>query len=470
MSRLSEYLDYLLIQKDISKYALAKKMGVDNSSFYKMLSGQRNISSDVFLQILKYVPFTYEEKKELKSLYKMMAIGEEKYRRRQEILKFIQALNEEEEELILCNKTDLQEISQGKIRGRRNLSRIISSLILSEAEKGGFLKIVCQTDFEFLYDTLKIVNSERTMEIEQIICLENQSQNQAIENIQALTVIAPLFRNSFSYKPYYFYGNAASYCGEITLLPFLILGRKSGVLFSADYENGLIFTESETLKYLSERFDCIKERAESLLLPWDRPEDTEKELKIQKIFQNSEIYVLCPNVFFSNKCDTEFWIKLMKEELPNRQGIINLMKKEGAKVKQETITNQVYSYFTKEGIMDFWNTGHIIDVMADYYKPVPKESRRMILQKVLEDIKSDRLSGRLFRKGVIQFSKDFYLIMQNENFINCIMKKKNGTFVRLNFQERMLCEGMEDFLLSLKEEEFLETKEETIQFLNELLG
>lgn len=469
MSRLSEYLDYLLIQKNISKYVLAKKMGVDNSSFYKMVSGQRNISHNIFLQVLEYVPLTYEEKKELKNLYKMMAIGEEKYRRRQEILKFIQALNEEDGEIILWHKTDLQDISQGSINGRRNLSRMVSSLILSEADQGGRLKIICQTDFSFLYDTLKLINSKKPLEIEQIICFENSSKNRSIENIQALKIIAPLFRNSFSYNPYYFYGNTSSYHGGMSFLPFLILGKNIGILFSSDYESGLVFTETSILKYLSERFDSIKCRADSLLLSFERMTDAEQGLKKQKLFSDREIYVLCPNVFFSNNCDTEFWIKLLKEELPNRQAIINFMRKEGDRVKKKSSTNHVYSYFTKEGIMDFWNTGHVIDVLADYYKPVPKESRRIILQSVLEDIKSDRLEGRLFRKDVIQFSKDFYLIMQNENFINCIMRKKDGSFARLNFQERMLCEGMEDFLFSLDEEELLETKEETIQFLSELL-
>lgn len=468
MSRLSEYLDYLLTQKDISKYVLAKKIGIDNSSFYKMLSGQRKISYHIFEQILKYVSLTYEEKKELNRLYKIMTIGEDKWRSRQKILQFIQALNEDEEDISFYHKADLSQITPGNIKGRKNLSRVISSLIFSEIHQGSDLKIICQTNFSFLYDTLKLVESKKNLKIEQILCFENSGQSQTIDNIQILSVIAPLFRSSFSYEPYYFYGNSSSYCGSMTLFPFLILGEHAGVLFSSDCENGIVFTDSAILSTLSERFKILKHRAEPLLMSLSDTANVQTKLAQQKLFPNKEIYVLCPNVFFSNHCNTDFWVNLLKEDLPDRQDLTELMRKERAQVQKQASINQVYSYFTREGLMDFWNNGHVIDVLADYYKPISKEDRHMILQKTLEDIKSDRLKGRLFRKNVLSFARDFYLIMQSENTVNCILRKRNGTFVGIHFQENTLCEGMEDFLINL-DEELLESKEVTMEFFRQLL-
>lgn len=468
MSKLSEYLDYLLNEKNISKYVLAKKIGIDNSSFYKMLSGQRKIKAEILDGILASVPFSYMEEQKLRQLHRILTIGEEKYQRRQEILKFINALNDDREDFSFHYKTDFSICASSAVHGKKNLYKVISSIIFAENSSKESLKIICQTDFSFLYDTLKLISERKNLKIEQIICFENRSKKQEAENIHSLTVIAPLFRSSFSYNIYYFYDNIDSCCGDMILFPFMVLGSSMGVIFSADYEEGIVFVKPESCMLLSQRFEKIRSRSTALLAPCQTINDTRQKLK--KYAGIKEPYVLCPNIFFSNSCDVSFLISLIKEEIPERDELIFLLKNEGKKIKESARTNRVHSYFTREGITDFWESGHLIDVLADYYNPVPKPGRKTLLLKTLEAIHEDKLEAQLLRENRLQLSRDFYLIMQNESMISCLLKKKDGSFSNLIFHENLLCEGMADFFKSLEEENMLETKEETVNFIKNLIN
>ena len=71
---------------------------------------------------------------------------------------------------------------------------------------------------------------------------------------------------------------------------------------------------------------------------------------------------------------------------------------------------KIYSFFTREGIRDFLENGHIVDPFSIYCDPLPMEDRLQCLRKVLKEIEEDRMEIYLLKEHKIKMDRDFYIV------------------------------------------------------------
>ncbi len=478
MSIFSEELKKLVKQKKAVVYDMAKKCQIDHSSLYQIINGKRLPASEsVVKQIGEYLKLSPDVQEQLLEKYRIMHMGEETYFRRQYVKEFIEKLDIQEQDPFPVNYQavlpDIEEEADCiSVTGRENLDRAMSKIIMNEANEKGKIRIICQGTYTFLFSLLCMYGENKDFTAEHILCLENVQENNDCYNIQMLCGVAPLLKANFSYIPYYFYDSVQAHYGMMSLFPCMILGSREALLFSADGSRGLLFRGDSFLALLRETFELCKKNARPLLANGadvERVKEIADEGMNNPDFQEaSAAYILCPCVYFGHLCDSGMWLKILKKDIPNRKELETFLKGDNAKLSSMVHHIKIYSFFTREGIRDFLENGHIVDPFSIYCDPLPMEDRLQCLRKVLKEIEEDRMEIYLLKEHKIKMDRDFYIVA-TPGLLNCVLRKKSGEYAMMTIRESTLYHAIGDFMSVLKDSDMVEGKEETAEYLRKVL-
>lgn len=91
--QVGEMLTVLLERDDRSKNSIICEAGIDRSSFYKILKGTRAATPAQLTRILDVLDVDEEERKQILDAYEREQIGEERYRQREEVRRFLNGLS-----------------------------------------------------------------------------------------------------------------------------------------------------------------------------------------------------------------------------------------------------------------------------------------------------------------------------------------------------------------------------------------
>ncbi len=433
MSLFSEELKRLVKLKKISVYDMAKKCEIDHSSLYQIINGKRLPASEAIVRhIGEYLKLSPDAQTKLLEKYRIIHMGEETYYRRQYVKKFIEKLDIQEKEMFSVNyqmtvKSEDSSSDCISVTGKENLDRVMSRIIMDESGRKGTLRIICQGEYEFLFSLLCMYGENRDFTVEHILCMENARENSDCYNIQMLCGVAPLLKANFTYIPYYFYDSVQAHYGVMSLFPCILLGSSEALLFSADGFRGLLFHQESLLCLFSEIFEMCKKNANPLLANGsdvERVRDiTEEGLSNQEVQNAMEAYVLCPCVYFGHLCDSKMWLKILKKDIANRAELEQFLKGDNTKLTSLAHNIKIYSFFTKKGIEDFLENGHIVDPFSVYCEPLPEQDRIQCLKNVLEETEKERMEIRLLKEHKIHMDRDFYIVSIS-GLLNCVLRKK----------------------------------------------
>lgn len=468
MSKFLEELNTTITRKKISKNKLALKADVDPSSFYQMLAGKRYLNERLFNRLIHILNLSPDEERHLCELYRIMQVGEENYYKVKTVIKFIENLNvDQEEHPISSFKMQRENISE-IIHGRENLNRVIFQILLNAYEKNESLRILCQPECEVLYFLLNILRDNPKLSIEQIICLESERSDSGVKNISALEKLIPALMGKFSYSIYYFYDSVLIRYGSTSLMPYLIVSDSMGVIFSTDFEDGIFFEDKEKVELFQKRYNKIKNYTSIFTTNDAKLGDFKRVMQGYDFYKNKEVYRLCPMIPFPTY-SSDFWISLIKPDDEKREELIPFLRQENQELSSEVESLKVYNFFTRKGVMDFYENGHVIDGLSEHFLPFPAEKRKEAIQKILEAILDNKENGYLLKDDAISLSRDFYMIISKENGINCTRKKRDNTCLMLTFFEESLCHVIYEFVRELKKSDLVESRETMIEFLESLL-
>ena len=471
MSKFLEELNIIIKRKKISKNKLAVKIDVDPSSFYQMLAGKRYLNERLFDRLLPILNISPDEETYLRELYQIMLVGEENYNKSKSVIKFIENLNmDHDTHLIHSFKMQMDHMDE-IVHGRENVNRVIFQIILNAYEKNESLKILCQPECEVLSFLLNILRDNPRMSVEQIICLDSERSDSGIKNISALEKLTPglMGERGFNYSIYYFYDSIFTRYGSTSLMPYLIVSDSMGLIFSTDLEDGLFFEDKEKVELFRKRYSKIKNYTSIFTTNDARLRDIKQTLKKFDFQKNEEEtwYVLCPMIPLPSY-SSDFWISLIKLDDEKREELIQFLQQDNKKAALEDEKRKKYAFFTKKGVLDFYENGHIIDALSEHFLPVPVKKRKEILREILEGISDNRVDAFLLKDDAMALSRDFYMIVSKEG-INCTRKKRDHTSLMLTFFEDSICRTIYEFMENLKKSDLVESRETMIGFLEGLL-
>ena len=252
-------------------------------------------------------------------------------------------------------------------------------------------------------------------------------------------------------------------------MPYLIVSDSMGLIFSTDLEDGLFFEDKEKVELFRKRYSKIKNYTSIFTTNDARLRDIKQTLKKFDFQKNEEEtwYVLCPMIPLPSY-SSDFWISLIKLDDEKREELIQFLQQDNKKAALEDEKRKKYAFFTKKGVLDFYENGHIIDALSEHFLPVPVKKRKEILREILEGISDNRVDAFLLKDDAMALSRDFYMIVSKEG-INCTRKKRDHTALMLTFFEDSICRTIYEFMENLKKSDLVESRETMIGFLEGLL-
>ena len=220
---------------------------------YKYLNGKRLPPKQALVErIADYMRLSPSEYEELITAWKIAQVGEENYYNRRNVENFILNFPDVSkiDPVILSSASGSAETESGKtsagcqaLTSQTMVNNALSRMILKEAAKeNGRLALLLQPDNEYLFHFLSSLGeSECTLSIEQILCLNNSSQldkNHQSPNLMYLQAVLPLYIRALDYTIYYYYDNVESHFSSFNGLSCLILTSDAAVACTSDYRTG----------------------------------------------------------------------------------------------------------------------------------------------------------------------------------------------------------------------------------------
>lgn len=459
MTSFSALLSALVEQKNIQIYPLTQYCSLDRSTMYKYLNGKRLPPKQALVErIADYMRLSPSEYEELITAWKIAQVGEENYYNRRNVENFI--LNFPDvakiDPVILSSASGSAETKSGKtssgcqaLTSQTMVNNVLSRMILKEAAKeNGRLALLLQPDNEYLFHFLSSLGeSECTLSIEQILCLNNSSQldkNHQSPNLMYLQAVLPLYIRALDYTIYYYYDNVESHFSSFNGLSCLILTSDAAVACTSDYRTGIFYSQTETVQLLWVLFRSYKEKCSLLFHPVRSVTD---ELNmLQTLGQSAEVnYAVQPEPCLMPFITPDMVEKYVYPELPDRETLVPMLTDFLAFQKKGILSNHFHVYHTLDGIRSFLKTGKISEIPEGLCAPFSPEDRKLLIARMLENPQDNY---QLLRGPLQYLPHNFHLYVSPSGGYLLFTNRLNQT-VYLLFEEPCLLASFLDYLNNL---------------------
>ena len=459
MTSFSALLSALVEQKNIQIYPLTQYCSLDRSTMYKYLNGKRLPPKQALVErIADYMRLSPSEYEELITAWKIAQVGEENYYNRRNVENFI--LNFPDvtkiDPVILSSASGSAETKSGKasagcqaLTSQTMVNNALSRMILKETTKeNGRLALLLQPDNEYLFHFLSSLGeSECTLNIEQILCLNNSGQldksNQS-PNLMYLQAVLPLYIRALDYTIYYYYDNVESHFSSFNGLSCMVLTGDAAVACTSDYRTGIFYSQTETVQLLWELFRNYKEKCSLLFHPVRSVTD---ELNmLQTLGQSTEVnYAVQPEPCLMPFITPDMVEKYVYPELPDRKTLVPMLIDFLAFQKKGILSNHFHVYHTLDGIRSFLKTGKISEIPEGLCAPFSPEDRKLLIARMLENPQDNY---QLLRGPLQYLPHNFHLYVSPSGGYLLFTNRLNQT-VYLLFEEPCLLASFLDYLNNL---------------------
>lgn len=474
MSEFSNLLSKLVEEKDVKVYPMVQYCNLDRSTMYKIINGKRNPSSlQLVHKICEYMNLTPAESEKLVEAYHITLIGSEVYYRRKHVKNFIKKFHTLCTPLCTTIKFPVwtSEIFSGDkesfpLSGRSQINNALLGMLMQSPQK---IQMVIQPDYSFLMDLLvSISQSSSQLEIEHILCLNNHesiTSDRLHYNLMCLEKILPMYYGDCKYTPYYYYDDITSHFHSLSLFPYLILTDTGAITCSCDLQYGILYKNPQTILMFREIFYNYRQSTSQLINQVNSFTEQCQSLSQMKIGTDTAYS------FQSEPCLIPFipqnWLeKYIYPDFPDRDMAISLLKDYIPTRSRKSSQHLLVSYFNKKGILNFMNTGRLGEIPEELCAPFSMEDRIYLLNKLIDSFQTNDCF--MLKNELAEIPPKLYIYANNQcGYL--LFPDKNGCITHLTLEEHSLLNTFYDFVGSLKENEFLYSKEETIEFLKTLL-
>ena len=420
MSEFSNVLSLFIKTRDVNVSALTAYCELDRSTMYKLINGKRSPSSKALVQKLaSFMNLNPLETQELIQAYLLSKVGWEIYYSRKNVLEF------------LLSFADVQP-----------------------------------EHLEGLNLAASLPNQNSNMHIQHILCINNRKsyiRSQQNYNIQCLKKLIPFYEKPVIYEPYYYYDNVNSHFNNLNFLPCMFLTDSAAILCSSDLKEGILIQEPETIALFQSRFQKILMNTSPLTATFHSILNLHLKNFAVIYKDSSNAYGLSAEPCLVPLFTQELIDKYLEESLPSRDVLMQELIQYTSTLSRAT----THIYFTREGAMHFLMTGYLHEIPRGLCKPFEYEDRVKLLKKFCEQAENSQ-DIRLLKGSLEKFPLNLNIsITVNYGYLMFSGQSTELSYILL--KEQNLLASFYDFASSLEENELLETKEETIQFLQNLI-
>jgi len=471
MSEFSDYFKSILSLKKINVYNLALQADVDRSTIHKVASGSR-IPNRVFLdRIMRYLPITPIEKKQLLEKFQICRDGPDVYERRKRVRAIISDLMQlnlsyDAVSFSLHHSEDRLKILRGAQSIRLAIIEMVEREVYTHKNPRIFMKVPpCELiDVQFI--AVICANGPEKVDCIHILGVDSEnslaSQN---ENLELLRKVIPYcFVDNLNYQPHYFYETKEHRDDVMQIIPYSLMTSECILQMNYDMKSAVLSKQPQIIDYFSDEF--------SKLLKHTLPLSARKSTAISivqhfiEILQSSNgpicYFEQSPN--FSCVIDEAFVRRRIRQDLKNRDQVV-----ENVVIRFNLIRSRherFHTYFTQEGLARFVHTGVLVNTIPIYDLPFSIEDRLYLLNHFIEEAESRRICARLLNPFDSEISENISITSFGRDSLNIAAYNLPGEEMRtVCMTEANLTAAFQDYLIWLEDSDLVLSEEESIKAL-----
>ncbi|WP_418463153.1 helix-turn-helix domain-containing protein [Frisingicoccus sp.] len=473
MTDFAKSLEKYIYRSTLTESQLAKISGFNRSYIALIKNGQR-VPADMekvrrLITALNLSPYEYDTlwKEYLKARY-----GEENFELQSQIVNFIEGFEHQPRISIMSNyQHEIPDIKS--VNNRMDLDYMVKAVVENEAlRENGKLRLIVQSDFEFLFNLLPCVyrNSSR-LTIEHIVCLEGgMAENKGLlYNLKFFGKMIPIIlsEKESRYHIDYYYDKVTSHFASSVLMPYVVISSDCVINISVDLNHALISKDVDVIGLYNLLFDLRKRECRPML---------------HSIGENDEYLELCQEKpkepveavysIGSQPCFGLLDIESMIFKYINRDRIEaayqfqKLIQENKRFVSDEKMS--IISYFSKVGLKSLMEDGIVKEVPRELYTALEVEDRKKLIEMLIEAIEAGWYTAFLLDDNCISYPENLIITAKEMTSVNIFYLPENNES-RFALQEQSLSKMIYDFLVDFGKSTYVLSKEETLKYLKKII-
>lgn len=470
VSKFSDILEQYITQAGVSENQLAKASGFSRSYVARLKNGQR-ISPDAekMVKLFEVLNLNSEEYAEVWDLYLEEQQGKETYKLTKAVLEFIDSFRMVSR-LSADMKINYSIPDVRVINGRADVNYMIKLLVEKEAAEGeGKLRVLVQPEQNSVMEALKSgfkINSN--FKAEHLVCLENrvEKDKNTFYNIKLLEKIVPLIlcEENNDYNVYYYYNRVDQQFNKFSLMPYCIITSDRVISMDWELEHAAIYQEKEIREFFVAAFEKMREECKRLYMPIKEQNDM-LNMFMQRKEVVCDIYSMGSQPCMGILDISELFEKYAVDPLaPEIIALGNCLKNWRKSILEKQ--HKMVTYFTKEGVQRFMESGRVDELMDEVYHPIQPADRRKMVSGLLKMTEKGFCEPRLIQDKRYRYTEKLYIIGYN---IDDALLYYNTSQHFFSVKEKTLARLFYEFLEFFKESVYVCTVEETVEYLKELI-
>lgn len=465
-------------------YHLSIITGIERTKLQRIKTGQRLPNSKEVEIISKSLSLSSEEKRLLKESLLIDKIGQEKYLSRKATVKFLEEIDEisskkeENNKIKITNKSFVS--FDNEITSTSNFQEtvdVIQAIISSESNNPNInsdIYIFSDAIEEHFFNSIKhALSQNNNLNIKHIIIFRTHSKETSpyLYNINVIKKIYPLFVIGNSYKPYYSYSSTDSN----TLFPYYIITNNYFINISKNFKSSIISTnkkvintaKSEFNEYLSSTTPLVKEI--NNVFDYSNYYLTEISKILSKSLTKYSIeYEPCLTTFITK----EMLISVMRTDYEGSSEILNRAITYFSYYKEYGFNDSTI-FFLKDGLDNFIKTGRIMEIPDYVYNPLPVEMRKQVLSSLLSFYEKNPTYCSIMinsKKLKVPSTLRYWGSGTSSDYFMLLSELHNGMRSFFFQNEIGMTAPFSDFVASLKNSEYVFSREETLKYIKQKIN
>ncbi|MDB7980095.1 hypothetical protein [Faecalicoccus pleomorphus] len=477
MSEFSEMLESYVTTKKVNKYQMAKYLSIDRSSLHKIIQGQRNApSKDLVKHMGKYLELSPYETSELLELYSISLVSPERYYRRKNVYLFLSSFHAQPLKIEMpgFQKSDFQIQDKEVVPfsgTRQSLEYLIYHLVTKENENGkGMIKFLGTPQLPGFSNMFPLIQGKTVLrhilsfsKYDSILEIRDDHNFQSLSQI--ISLYAQFANRGVRYETAYYYGTDFSH-SAFPPFPYMIVTSQYALSLSGDYQNGLLYKDSETVNYLNQIFDALYEKTTPLLVPiQDLTSQLALNQKIMSCKSDSEIlFQLVPCLVpFIQKIDIR---KYLLDDMAQKEYFINAFTTYIQNLIHRHEQIHPLHFCSLNGIRRFLEKGVFDEFSTDFYRPLDKADRKKVVQQFLKYAYIYDL--RLLREDLGELSNGLKVYLSDSlGYIQFM--SSDGNVIVLTLENPNFLSSFKDYFESMDADLYY-PKEEALILIQKLLN
>lgn len=470
----SEYLQKFMKTNSISMMDLSIETDIDRTVIYRYVKGTRIPSDiDVVVRIADALQMTVSEKGYLLKEYDKLILGEPMVYSYQYIQKLLHNLSQLDD---TSNVVDSQwQIKREpktndtliELKSKEEIVTYIMELFryIAESENTEKILLVMQPIYEEIQQFLPQILKKESVEMEQIICME-QDTNQNYKNLDLLLGVLPICFSFAGYEVFYYYDALKNHINNMTYFPNILIMQDFVVQFDYEMRYGIVVKNHIYVTTVRRHYGLMRKETRRLMV-------REKNPKLIGDFLMRWDMKNC-GIFFEHLCMVFCLDRQILEDSINpiqgKKEFIDVLletrgewKKEKF-IKSKYMADDIVSYGSRKGLKEFMDTGYIKEFPKALYRPLSYEERMLVLERMIILVKEKRiryyfLSDKVELPEGIQFCWDE---CKKRIALSRIMEDE---ILRVVIEEQSIYKTFRMYLKYLEKKKLIYDEKESLNYL-----